>query len=82
MNKSLLGRINICMSKTVQRYIWSTLVTFFAGFAIVIVPTLNGDLTWEVMKSGAYLGVLFSGVRLGVKMALEGFISRRTLLNR
>ena len=62
------------MSDTIKRYLWSTLVTFVAGAAIVIVPTLNSDLTWEVVKSGAYLGTIFAAARLGFKMVLEGIM--------
>ena len=65
------------MREITKRYLWSTLVTFVAGMAIVIVPTLNGDLTWEVVKSGGYLGTLFAAVRLGLKMVLEGFLASR-----
>lgn len=65
------------MNETTKRYLWSTLVTFVSGAAIVIVPTLNADLTWEVIKSGAYLGTLLSAVRVGLKMALESLLARR-----
>lgn len=63
------------MRETILRYVWSSGVTFVAGMAIVVVPTLNGDLTLEVVTSGAYLGVIFAGARLGFKMVLEGFLN-------
>lgn len=60
--------------QTVVRYLWSTLVTFAAGAAIVIVPQLN-DLTLESIKSGALAGVIFAAVRAGVKSVLELFLT-------
>ena len=65
------------MNQTVKRYLWSTLVTFLAGVAIVVTPNLNSDLTLEVVKSGALVGIVFAGVRLGIKMVLEGFLNWR-----
>lgn len=61
------------INETMKRYFWSTLVTFIAGVAIVVVPALD-SLTLEEVKDGALVGLLFSGVRLGVKMALEFFL--------
>lgn len=60
--------------ETVLRYTVSTLVTFFAGVAIVIVPALD-NLTLEQVQQGALVGLLFSGARLGFKMVLEGFLA-------
>jgi len=62
--------------ETIQRYAISTLVTFFAGFAFVVAPALSTDaFNLESLESGAYVGVLLSGTRLGIKMVLEAFIS-------
>lgn len=62
------------MRELFTRYIWSTVVTFLAGVAIVVVPELNEELTWEAVQDGALVGILFSGVRLGFKMVLETFL--------
>jgi len=62
------------MYSTIIRYVWSTAVTFFAGFALVVVPALGDDFTLEAIRSGAYVGIVFSGVRFGVKMVLELFL--------
>jgi uncharacterized membrane protein len=64
------------MNDTVKRYLWSTVVTFFTGVAIVIVPELTEDFTLETVKSGAYLGTLFAAARLGLKMVLELFLAQ------
>ena len=66
----------ISMNDTVKRYVWSTLVTFLTGVAIVLVPELTEDFTLETIKSGAYLGTLFAAVRLGLKMVLELFLAQ------
>ena len=62
-------------TKTVKRYVISSLVTFAAGVAIVVIPALTEDLTLEAVKNGALVGIVFSGARLGVKMVLEGFMT-------
>lgn len=63
-------------SDLIKRYAFSTLVTFFAGFALVLAPALGDpELTLETFKAGALLGVFFSGARLGFKMVLELFLS-------
>lgn len=61
--------------ETVKRYCVSTLVTFFAGMAIVIVPSLNEGLTIDSFKDGTLVGLVFSGARFGVKMVLELFLA-------
>ena len=57
-----------------KRHIISALVTFTAGFAIVIVPELD-TLTVDNLTDGALLGLLFSGVRAGFKLLLESFLT-------
>lgn len=57
-----------------KRHIISALVTFAAGFAIVIVPELD-KLTVDNLTDGALLGLLFSGVRAGFKLLLESFLT-------
>lgn len=57
----------------VLRYARSIAITFLAGFAIEIVPELN-ELTLSSLKDGTLIGLLFVGVRTGVKMVLEAFL--------
>jgi len=56
-----------------KRYLISTAVTFGVGFAIEVVPILD-TLTLEGIKDGTLLGLIFAGVRAGVKFVLEAFI--------
>jgi len=51
----------------------SVLLTFFTGMALVIVPEMS-SLTIESLKEGAWVGLLFTAVRTGVKMLLELFL--------
>lgn len=57
-----------------KRWITSTVITFTTSFAIVVLPEVSG-LTMESIKSGALTGVLFVGVRSGVKALLEAYIA-------
>ena len=59
--------------ETIYRYAVSSLVTFAAGFALAVVPMIDG-LTLESVQNGALIGVFFAGCRLGVKMVLEAGI--------
>lgn len=60
--------------ETIKRYVISTVVTFFAGFAIAVLPLLS-DLTIESIQTGALVGVIFAGVRAGIKIVLEVFVA-------
>ena len=62
------------MSDTTKKYLISSVVTFCAGFAMVILPQLD-DITLESLRGGALIGVLFAGVRAGVKALIESFIA-------
>ncbi len=62
-------------SQTVSRYIVSTLVTFAAGFAIVVAPALDDGVTLASIQDGTVIGILFSGARAGIKMVLESLIT-------
>lgn len=62
------------ISKNSKRYIQSALVTFFAGFALVVASQID-SLTIEDFGNGTAVGVLFAGVRTGIKMLLESFLS-------
>lgn len=65
------------MSKKTKEYLVSTGLTFLTGVLIVVGPALN-TLTVEQLKDGTIVGILMSGLRLGLKMALEMFINRNT----
>lgn len=58
------------MNKTTKKYIFSSIVTFVTGFAIAILPLLD-NLTLESLKDGAVVGVIFAGVRAGIKALIE-----------
>ena len=58
------------MSKNAKKYLISSLITFVTTFAIAVVPHID-SLTLESVKSGALLGVLFTGARAGVKAVFE-----------
>lgn len=62
------------MLETTWRYVQSSLVTFVAGVALVVVPEIN-NLTLASLSDGALLGLLFAGARLGVKMVLELYLA-------
>jgi hypothetical protein len=57
-------------NKTVRRYVVSSLVTFFAGFAIVFVKEID-SLTLSSLKDGSLAGLLFFSVRSGLKALFE-----------
>jgi hypothetical protein len=56
--------------KLVVRYIFSSLVTFLAGFAIVLYDGID-NVTMESFKDGSVVGLLFVAVRAGFKAVLE-----------
>ena len=56
--------------ETLKRYIISSLVTFFVGFAIVFVGEID-TISLESFKDGAFLGLIFAAVRAGIKALLE-----------
>lgn len=62
------------MNNETKRWVVSSLVTFGAGFAIAVVPQLDA-LSLDSLKDGAVVGVVFAGVRAGVKAVLEAFIA-------
>ena len=63
------------MSNT-KRWLVSFGLTFLTGFAIVVVPELD-SLNLESLKAGAWVGVLFTAVRGGLKATLEAFLATR-----
>lgn len=61
------------MLDKIKRYAVSSFVTFLAGFGMALAPFLN-DLTLEKLKSGGLFGLLFIGVRGGLKLLVEAFL--------
>lgn len=58
------------MNSKFKKYLISSLITFVTTFAIAVVPHID-SLTLESVKTGALLGVLFTGSRAGVKAVFE-----------
>ena len=57
-----------------KRYAISIAVTFFAGFALAIVPNIDA-LTLASFKDGTLVGLIFAGFRTGIKFVLEAFLA-------
>jgi len=57
-----------------KRYVVSSLLTFCAGFALVLWNDID-SITLETMQNGALVGILFTAFRGGVKTLLEGFLA-------
>jgi len=55
------------MDETVRKYFWSLLVTLLAAFGLAVLPFL-GNLP---MDKGAIFGLMFVGIRAGVKALVE-----------
>lgn len=64
------------MSDTTVRYVISTVITFLAGFLVVVTPEVQ-NLTVDSLQDGALLGVLLAGARAGVKAVAEAFFFKR-----
>lgn len=56
-----------------KHYAVSSLITFIAGFCFAVLPLLD-KLTAESLGSGALFSLLFTGLRAGLKLAIEGFL--------
>ena len=70
----LKGDMKKLLSEHWKRYLISSMVTFFAGFSIFIIPNIE-ELSLENFATGAWVGVVFAGIRAGVKAVLESFVS-------
>lgn len=57
-------------SDVFKRYLVSALVTFAAGFALVVTPELQ-TLSLESLEDGALFGLVIAGVRAGIKALFE-----------
>jgi hypothetical protein len=62
------------MSTTTKRYLISSIVTFVSGFCIAILPFIE-TLQFADLGNGAILGLLFVGIRAGIKALLEWFLA-------
>lgn len=60
-----------------KRYLISSLVTFFAAFAMYFVTVID-DVTIESFTNGALMGLFFVGMRAGVKAVLEASVALLT----
>lgn len=56
-----------------KRYLVSIGLTFLAGFAVAVIPDID-SLTLQSFKNGGLAGLLFAGIRTGVKFVLEAFL--------
>lgn len=64
------------MSQVTKRYIVSTVITFAAGFLVVVTPEV-ATLSLEAIQQGALTGLFLAGARAGVKAAVEAFLLGR-----
>jgi hypothetical protein len=65
------------MSTTTKKWLISSLVTFLTGFGIVFVSQID-TITLESFKDGTLVALLFVGVRAGIKVVIEYFLSKQT----
>lgn len=57
----------------IKRYLISSGITFIAVFLLTILPDLS-EVTLESLKTGAFLSLIISAVRAGVKASVEVLI--------
>jgi len=67
------------MKNIVEEFVWqkevkSFIITFIVGFVMVIYTQLD-TLTLDSLKDGSYWGVIFAGVRAGIKGVIELFLA-------
>lgn len=62
------------MNQTLKKYLISSLITFLAGFAVVILAEID-SLTLESLKDGSIAGLIFAGLRAGIKAVIELFLA-------
>lgn len=75
-----LTMINMPNKETIKRYVWSSLITFLAAFAFVFLQEID-NLTLDSIKDGALTGIVFLGIRVGVKAVIEWFLSNVNIKN-
>jgi hypothetical protein len=57
-----------------KKEIKSFIITFIVGFVMVIYTELD-SFTLSSFKDGAYVGIIFGGVRAGIKSVIELFLA-------
>jgi hypothetical protein len=62
--------------ETYRRYAISTALSFFTGFAIVLVANID-DVTIQSFKDGTIFGLVFAAARAGLKAVLEAYLAWR-----
>jgi len=60
--------------KNWKRLLFSSFITFLTGVSLILLQEID-SITIESFKDGSVLGVVFVGVRLGVKMVIEFFLT-------
>ena len=58
-----------------KRYLISSAVTFFAGFAGIILLNLDA-ITLESFNNGIFVGILLAALRGGIKAVVEFFVAK------
>ena len=64
------------MNPTFKRHLISAIVTFVAAFAIVVVPDID-TVSVDNLTDGTLVGLIFVGVRAGLKALLEMLIPKK-----
>lgn len=64
------------MNNKTKKWLISSAVTFVTGFIIVIAPMLN-DLDLNSLGWATFSGILFAGIRGGVKYLAEFLVSEK-----
>jgi hypothetical protein len=76
LNNGVLSAISLQtnMKEVYQEYLKSALISFVAGFCLAILPDID-KLTLASFHDGAFIGLVFVGVRTGFKAVIELFLS-------
>lgn len=56
-----------------KEYVLSAVITFAAGFALAVVPQID-TLTLDSLQDGTLIGLIFAGIRTGMKGLLQSFL--------
>lgn len=62
------------MKVETKELIKSAIITFVAGFALVVMPEID-TLSLDSLQDGTVVGLLFAGIRTGLKMLLEMYLT-------
>lgn len=63
------------ISKTTKKYVLSSIITFLTAFSLAVLPHID-TVTPETVKAGALGGIIFAGVRAGIKAILEFAVNK------